>query len=71
MKTYISYVIQDDTGHKHHAEIISFPGPPYLPTPEWQAEAVSEWIEKKLAEIKFGQELVVTGVFSLTEKVIQ
>jgi hypothetical protein len=71
MKTYISYVIQDETGHKHHAEVVSYPGPPYLLTTEWQGEAVREWMDKKLTEIKTGQELVITGVFNLSEKIKQ
>lgn len=67
MQTYISYVIQEETGHKHHADIVSYPGPPFILTPEWQYEAVKKWMDKKLSEITDGQELIITGIFNLSK----
>lgn len=66
MKTYISYVIQEPDKHVHHAEIISYQGPAYLYTENWQETAVSEWMEKKSKELGPFQELIITGVFKLS-----
>lgn len=47
MKTYVSYVIQDDNGHKHQSEIVTTQSPPYSYSPDPLVEDVIKWAENK------------------------
>ena len=65
MKTYISYVVQDDKGHKHDSEILTTLSPPYSYSAEPPVQEVMQWADKKRKELKIGEQLVITGMFKL------
>lgn len=65
MKTYISYVVQDEKGHKHLSEILEFKSPPYSYSPDPQVDEVMKWADKKRKELKQEENLVITSMFKL------
>ena len=65
MKTYVSYVVQDEKGHKHESEILTNQSPPYSYSPDPQVSDVMEWADKKRKELKKEESLIITGMFKL------
>lgn len=65
MKTYISYVIQNEKDHKHESEIRTSQSPPYSYSPDPQISHVMEWAENKRKELKQDEKLVVVSMFTL------
>lgn len=65
MQTYVSYVLQDATGHKHLSEIITTQNPTYTFSADPQVSDVIDWTKKKKSELKEGQELVVLTFYKL------
>lgn len=65
MKTYISYVIQDEKGHKHESEVLTTQSPPYSYSSDPQVDEVMKWAEKKRKELKKEESLVITSMFKL------
>ena len=65
MKNLISYVIQDEKGHKHFSEILNFKNPPYYFTSNPSMPNVMDWAEKKKNELKKGEDLIIINVFKL------
>ncbi len=47
MKTYISYVVQDEKGHKHLSEVLESKSPPYNYSADPQVDEVMKWADKK------------------------
>jgi len=43
MKTFVSYVIQDEKGHVHKTDVITTKSPPYSFNSDAQVSAVMEW----------------------------
>lgn len=65
MKTYISYVVQDNTSHKHLSEVLETKSPPYSYSPDPQVDEVMKWADKKSKELKKDESLVITNMFKL------
>lgn len=65
MKTYVSYVVQDEKGHKHDSEILTTQSPPYSYSADPQVQDVMQWADKKRKELKKEEQLVITGMFKL------
>ncbi len=65
MKTYVSYVIQDDTGHKHGSEIVTSQNPPYSYSSDPQVSDVMEWADKKKKELKKEENLVIVNMYKI------
>jgi hypothetical protein len=65
MKNLISYVIQEEKDHKHFSEILEIKDPPYSFSHDPVMHEVMEWMERKKAELKKGQELVLINVFKI------
>jgi hypothetical protein len=65
MKTFVSYVIQDQKGHKHESEILNTQNPPYSYSADPQVSDVMEWADKKRKELKKEEELIVVGMYKL------
>lgn len=65
MKTYISYVVQDENGHKHLSEVLETKSPPYSYSHDPQVDEVMKWAENKRKELKREENLVITGMFKL------
>jgi hypothetical protein len=65
MKTYVSYVIQDDKGHVHKAEVVETKSPPYTFNSDPQVIDVIEWAEEKKKVLQLTQELVLTGMYKI------
>lgn len=65
MKTYVSYVIQDDTGHKHESEIVTSQNPPYSYSSDPQVSDVMEWADKKKKELKKEENLVIVNMYKV------
>lgn len=65
MKTYVSYVIQDETGHKHESEIVTSPNPPYSYSSDPQVSDVMEWADKKKKELKKEENLVIVNMYKI------
>ncbi|TAK37296.1 MAG: hypothetical protein EPO28_12235 [Saprospiraceae bacterium] len=65
MKAFVSYVVQDNAGHKHLSEVVNIDTPPYTFNADPPVTQVMEWAEKKRTELKKGEELVVVNVLKL------
>lgn len=65
MKTYISYVVQDEKGHKHLSEVLETKSPSYSYSNDTQADEVMKWADKKRKELKKEESLVITSMFKL------
>lgn len=65
MKTYVSYVVQDDKGHKHKSEILTTQSPSYSYSPDPQVQDVIQWADKKRTELKKEESLIIIGMFKL------
>lgn len=65
MKTYISYVIQDEKEHKHESEILTSQSPPDSYSPDPQISQVMEWADDKRKKLKQNEKLVVVSMFKL------
>lgn len=65
MKTYVSYVIQDEKGHKHESEIVTSQSPPYSYSAEPQVLDVMKWADEKKKELKNEEKLVIVNMYKL------
>lgn len=45
MKTYVSYVVQDEKGQIHKAEVVNSSNPPYSYSSHPQVADVMQWAE--------------------------
>jgi hypothetical protein len=65
MRTYVSYVIQDENGHTHKAEVVKTGNPLYSFSADPQVVEIISWAENKKQELKPNQELVIVGMYKL------
>lgn len=65
MKTYVSYVIQDEKGHTHKSEIVKTESPLYSFSADPQVIEIVKWAENKKQELKPDQELVIVGMYKM------
>lgn len=65
MKTFVSYVIQNDKGHKHESTVVTTQSPPYSYSSDPQVSAVMEWAEEKKKELKNEEELIVVSMYKV------
>lgn len=65
MKTFVSYVIQDEKGHKHESAIVTTQNPPYSFSSDLRVSDVMQWAEEKKKLLKPEQELVITNIYKL------
>jgi hypothetical protein len=65
MKTYVSYVIQNEHEHKHESAIITTQSPPYSYSADPQVSDVMEWADKKKKELKKEENLVIVNMYKL------
>ena len=65
MKTYVSYVIQDDNTHRHLSEVVSTNEPLYSFSADPQVSDILKWAEEKKKDLKPHEELVITGMYKL------
>lgn len=65
MKTYVSYVIQDEKGHVHKADVVETQSPPYTFNSDPQVAAVMKWAEEKKKALPQHQELIITGMYKV------
>lgn len=65
MKTFVSYVIQNEKGHKHKSEIVTTQNPPYSYSADPQISDVMEWADKKRKGLKKEEELIVVRMYKL------
>jgi hypothetical protein len=65
MKTFVSYVIQDDKGHKHESTVVATENPPYSYSADPQVSDVMEWADEKRKALKKEEELIVVSMYKL------
>ena len=65
MKTYISYVVQDEKGHKHLSEVLESKSHHYCYSNDTQVDEVMKWADKKRKELRKEESLVITSMFKL------
>ncbi len=65
MKTYISFVIQGITGHKHYSEVLETRSPSYSYSANPPIDEVKRWAERKQDGLNKEETLVITGMFKL------
>ena len=65
MKTYVSYVIQEEKNHVHKAEVVTTQNPPYSYSSDTQVSSILEWVEEKKKGLKQNQDLVITSMYKL------
>lgn len=65
MKTYVSYVIQDGTDHRHLSEVVTTKDPPYSYSGEPRLSDVLEWAEEKKRELRQQEELVIMAIYKV------
>ena len=65
MKTFVSYIIQDEKGHKHESTIVATQSPPYSYLSNPQVSDVMEWADEKRKAPKKEEELTVVSMHKL------
>lgn len=65
MKTYVSYVIQDENSHTHKSEIVITENPLYSFSADPLVYQIIKWSESKKRELRPNQELVITGMYKI------
>lgn len=65
MKTYVSYVIQNEKEHKHESAIVSSQSPPYSYSADPQVSDVMKWADEKNKELKQDEKLVIVNMYKL------
>ena len=63
MKNLISYVIQDNQGHKHHSEIINFDQLSYSSAPNMFE--VMRWMDKRKSQLENDEKLILVNVIKV------
>ena len=62
MKAYLSYVVQDKSGHKHDSTFIEVTYPPYKYSMDPQAAQVLDWAKSKQTKLKTDQKIIITSM---------
>jgi hypothetical protein len=65
-KTYISYVIQSPTDHKHEASIVEFSKDPFAIYADNSSSEVVKWAENKQAKLKPDEKLIILSFFNFS-----
>jgi hypothetical protein len=65
MKVYVSYVIQDRTGHSHESIILDINSPVFDCSLNPHPSDVLEWANQRQAKLKRNQKLIITGMYKL------
>ncbi|OSZ77165.1 hypothetical protein CAP36_12180 [Chitinophagaceae bacterium IBVUCB2] len=65
MKTYVSYVIQDEKSHKHLSEVVTTQSPPYSYSADPQVQDIVQWADKKKKELKQEEDLIIVSMYKL------
>ncbi len=65
MKTYVSYVIQDEKNHKHFSEVVTTQSPSYSYSPDPQVQDIVQWADKKKKDLKKDEDLVIVSMYKL------
>jgi hypothetical protein len=65
MKTYVSYVIQNDNSHKHLSEVVITDEPPYSFSADPQVADILKWAEEKKKNLNPNEELVITAMYKI------
>ena len=65
MKTFVSYVIQNENEHKHESTVVTTQSPPYSYSPDPQVSDVMEWADEKRKALKKEEELIVVSMYKL------
>ncbi|MGZ3847366.1 MAG: hypothetical protein ACXVLT_07360 [Flavisolibacter sp.] len=65
MKTYVSYVIQDDKNHKHLSEVVSTNEPLYSFSADPQVTEILKWAEEKKKSLNPHEELIITAIYKI------
>ena len=63
-KTFVSYVIQNEKGHKHESAIVTTQSPPYSYSANPQVSDVMEWADEKRKRLKKEEELIVVSMYN-------
>ena len=65
MKAFVSYVLQNERGHRHYSEIVDIKNPPYNYSSLIDGTNILEWSKNKKKNLNQGEELVVLNYFKL------
>ncbi len=65
-KTYISYVIQSTTDHKHEASVVEFSKDPFAIYSDNSAAEVVKWAENKQAGLKPEEKIIILSFFNFS-----
>ena len=65
MKTFVSYIIQNEKGHKHESTVVTSQNPPYSFSSDPQVSDVMEWAKEKRKALTKEEELIVLGMYKL------
>lgn len=65
MKTYVSYVIQNDNSHKHLSEVVITKEPLYSFSADPQVSDILKWAEEKKKNLNPNEELVITAMYKI------
>ena len=63
-KTYISYVIQSPTDHKHEASVVEFYKAPFAIYSDNSTAEVLKWAETKHARLKPEEKIIILSFFN-------
>jgi hypothetical protein len=65
-KTYISFVVQNNTQHIHDSVIADLPLPKFASYSDNTSQEVMSWAGKKQEELKTGEKLVIINYFNIS-----
>ena len=62
MKVYVSYVVQEDGGHKHDSTYLEITCPPYNYSLDLQAYQILDWTKSEKSKLKNDQKIIITSM---------
>ena len=65
MKVYVSYVIQNENGHKHDSIILNIKSPPYSYSSDPPVSSVIEWAQTKQSKLREKQKMIITSMYKV------
>lgn len=65
MKTYVSYIIQDDNSHRHLSEVVFTKEPLYSFSSDPQVTEILKWAEEKKKSLNPHEELIITAMYKI------
>jgi len=65
MKVYVSYVVQEDGGHKHDSALLEITCPIYNYSLDLQAYQILDWAKIEQSKLRNDQKIIITNMYKV------